>query len=233
MKRRDFVQVCAASAAGVALPDASAASQLQARMYRKAKLVGEDNQPVRAGSLKAGATYVFNYPFASTPCFLLRLDKPTNANIALKTETGFDYVWEGGVGPQKNIVAYSAICAHKMTYPTKQVSFIGYRNEASPVAGPGKVITCCSDRSVYDPASGARVVSGPAPQPLATIILQHDPKADELFALGTFGGEKFAEFFSKFQFRLNLEQGPQYRAAVQGTATVKPLENYSTQWAKC
>src|SRR5690348_15077580 len=113
MKRRDFVQVCAASAAGVALPDSQAASNLQARMYRKAKLVDEKNQPVRAGALKAGATYVFEYPFASTPCFLLRLDKPTNSNITLKTETGFDYVWEGGVGPQKNIVAYSAICAHK------------------------------------------------------------------------------------------------------------------------
>jgi len=131
------------------------------------------------------------------------------------------------------VVAYSAICAHKMTYPTKQVSFIGYRAQPSPVAPSGRVITCCSDRSVYDPASGARVVSGPAPQPLATIILQHDPKADELFALGTFGGEKFAEFFSKFQFRLNLEQGSQWRAPVEGTAVVKALENYSTQWAKC
>ena len=233
MKRRDFVQVCAASAAGVALPDSKAASTLQARMYRRVKLVDERGQPVRPGSLTIGATYVFDYPFSSTPCFLLRLDKPTPANIALKTETGFDYVWEGGVGPQRNIVAYSAICAHKMTYPTKQVSFIGYRNEPSPVAGPGKVITCCSDRSVYDPASGARVVSGPAPQPLATILLQHDPKADELFAMGTFGGEKFAEFFSKFQFRLNLELGPRARASVENTTIVKPLENYSTQWAKC
>ena len=233
MKRRDFVQVCAASAAGVALPDSDAASTLQARMYKRVKLVDESGQPIRASSLKTGATYVFDYPFASTPCFLLRLDKPTNANIALKTETGFDYMWEGGVGPQKNIVGYSAICAHKMTYPTKQVSFIGYRNDPSPVAGAGKVITCCSDRSVYDPASGARVVSGPAPQPLATILLQHDAKADELFAVGTFGGEKFTEFFSKFQFRLNLEMGPRSRATVENTSIVKPLENYSTQWAKC
>ena len=233
MKRRDFVQVCAASAAGVALPDSKAASTLQARMYKRVKLVDEAGQPIRASTLKTGATYVFDYPFSSTPCFLLRLDKPTNANIALKTETGFDYVWEGGVGPQKNIVAYSAICAHKMTYPTKQVSFIGYRNEPSPVAGPGKVITCCSDRSVYDPASGARVVSGPAPQPLATILLQHDARVDELLAVGTFGGEKFAEFFSKFQFRLNLEMGPRSRATVENTTIVKPLENYSTQWAKC
>ena len=233
MKRRDFVQVCAASAAGVALPDSKAASTLQARTYKRVKLVDESGKPVRAASLKTGATYVFDYPFSSTPCFLLRLEKPTRENIPLKTETGFDYVWEGGVGPERSIVAYSAICAHKMTYPTKQVSFIGYRNEPSPVAGPGKVITCCSDRSVYDPASGARVVSGPAPQPLATILLQYDAKSDELFAVGTFGGEKFAEFFSKFQFRLNLEMGPRSRATVDNATIVKPLENYSTQWAKC
>lgn len=233
MKRRDFVQVCAASAAGVTLPDAQAASRLSARMYRRAKLVDERDQPIRQAALQAGATYVFDYPYSSTPCFLLRLDKPTTAGIPLKTETGFDYIWEGGVGSGKNIVAYSAICAHKMTYPTKQVSFIGYRDEPSPVAGPGKVITCCSDRSVYDPAFGARVVSGPAPQPLATILLEHDPKADELFAVGTFGGEKFAEFFSKFDFRLQLEMGNRARTAVEGTTVVKPLENYSTQWAKC
>ena len=31
----------------------------------------------------------------------------------------------------------------------------------------GSVIHCCADHSVYDPAAGARVVAGPAPQPLA------------------------------------------------------------------
>ncbi len=233
MKRRDFVHVCAASAAGVALPDAKAASNLSARMYKRAKLVDERGRPVRQASLQQGTTFVFDYPYSSTPCFLLKLDRPTNAGIPLKTETGFDYLWEGGVGSGRNIVAYSAICAHKMTYPTRQVSFIGYRDGPSPVAGPGKVITCCSDRSVYDPASGARVVSGPAPQPLATILLEHDPKADELFAIGTFGGEKFAEFFSKFEFRLQLEMGDRARVPVGGSATVRQLENYSTQWAKC
>ena len=43
----------------------------------------------------------------------------------------------------------------------------------------------------------------------------------------------FAEFFSKFQFRLNLEMGPRSRATVDNATIVKPLENYSTQWAKC
>jgi Rieske Fe-S protein len=153
--------------------------------------------------------------------------------VVLKTESGAPYVWEGGLGSGKNVVAYSAICAHKMTYPTRQVSFIGYRDDPSAAAGRAKVITCCSDRSIYDPAAGARVVSGPAPQPLATILLEHDPTADELFAVGTFGGEMFAEFFRKYDFRLQLEMGSRARTAVQGTTVVRPLQNYSTQWAQC
>jgi hypothetical protein len=104
---------------------------------------------------------------------------------------------------------------------------------AQPRRRKGRVIACCSDRSVYDPAAGARVVSGPAPQPLATILLEHDKKTDEIFAVGTFGGEMFNEFFRKYEFRLQLEVGPRAKNAVEGTAVVRELESYSTQWAKC
>jgi arsenite oxidase small subunit len=232
MKRRDFVQICAASAAAAALAPAQGAP-LAARSYARAKLVDERGDALRIASLRTGANYVFDYPYASTPCFLLRLDRPAPGGAELRTESGELYRWEGGVGPGKSLVAYSAICAHKMAYPTKQVSFIGYRDAPSPVAGAGKVITCCSDRSVYDPALGARVVSGPAPQPLATILLEHDPKADEVFAVGTFGGEKFDEFFRKYDFRLQLEMGTRAHDAVEGTAVVRPLEHYSVQWARC
>jgi len=233
MKRRDFVQLCAAGAAGAALPDASQAAELTARRYARVKLVDDRGAALRIGSLRSGTTYVFDYPYAATPCFLLRLDKPVAAGIVLKTESGEPYPWDGGVGERKDVVAYSAICAHKMTYPTRQVSFIGYRDAPSPVAGSGKVITCCSDRSVYDPAAGAKVVSGPAPQPLATVLLEHDPRADEVFAVGTFGGEKFDEFFRKYEFRLQLEMGHRAKASVDGTAEVRPLANYSAQWAQC
>ena len=233
MERREFVRLCAAAAAGgAALPQAGHAANLSARMYRRAKLVDEKGVPVRIDSLKPGRNYVFDYPYSSTPCFLLRLDKPAAGGIELKTESGQPYRWEGGIGEGHAVVAYSAICAHKLTYPTRQVSFIGYRNEPSPVAPQGKVITCCSDRSVYDPAAGAKVVSGPAPQPLATIILEQD-KAGDVWAVGTFGGEMFAEFFKRFEFRLQLDVGPRAREQVEGTTTVRELETYSTQWAKC
>jgi len=233
MERRDFVGLCTASAAALSLPRAADAAPLTARSYRRAKLVDERGEALRLEALKVGLTYVFDYPFASTPCFLIRLDKPARGGVELRTEGGALYRWEGGVGPGQSVVAYSAICAHKLTYPTRQVSFIGYRDTPSPVAGPGKVITCCSDRSVYDPAAGARVVSGPAPQPLATILLEHDPKADEVFAVGTFGGEMFAEFFRKFEFRLQLEMGNRVRNEVERTAVVKQLSTYSAQWAQC
>lgn len=233
MERRDFVGLCTASAAALSLPGSAGAAPLVARNYRRARLVDERGEALRLSALKTGVTYVFDYPFASTPCFLIRLEKPAPGGVELRTEGGATYRWEGGVGPDKLVVAYSAICAHKLTYPTRQVSFIGYRNSPSPVAGPGKVITCCSDRSVYDPAAGARVVSGPAPQPLATILLEHDPKADEVFAVGTFGGEMFAEFFRKFEFRLQLEMGNRVRSEVERTATVKELSTYSAQWAQC
>jgi arsenite oxidase small subunit len=233
MERRDFVRLCAAAAGGAALPQAGHAANLSARMYRRATLVDEKGVPVRIGSLEVGRNYVFDYPYSSTPCFLLRLDKPAAGGLELKTESGQPYRWEGGIGEGRSVVAYSAICAHKLTYPTRQVSFIGYRDGPSPVAGKGKVITCCSDRSVYDPSAGARVVSGPAPQPLATILLEHDTAADEVRAVGTFGGEMFAEFFRRFEFRLQMELGPRVRSQVEGRTVVRALENYSSQWAQC
>jgi Rieske Fe-S protein len=233
MKRRDFVQVCAASAASVAVPHPAQAAGLMARMYRRAKLVDENGKPLAIAQLHTGVGYVFDYPYSATPCFLIRLDRPAPGGIDLKTESGGIYRWEGGIGAVKSVVAYSAICAHKMTYPTKQVSFIGYRDDPSPVAPTGKVITCCSDRSVYDPSAGARVVSGPAPQPLATILLEHDAKTDDVWAVGTFGGEMFDQFFRKYDFRLQLEMGNRAKTQVEGTTVVRELASYSTQWAKC
>jgi arsenite oxidase small subunit len=233
MKRRDFVQVCAASAASVALPQPAQAAGLTARMYRRVRLVDEKRMPLGLAQLQVGVGYVFDYPYSATPCFLIRLDRAAAGGIDLKTESGGVYRWEGGIGAGKSVVAYSAICAHKMTYPTKQVSFIGYRNDPSPVAPSGKVITCCSDRSVYDPSAGARVVSGPAPQPLATILLEQDPKTEEVWAVGTYGGEMFDQFFQKYDFRLQLEMGNRAKSQVEGATVVRELASYSTQWAKC
>lgn len=245
--RRKFIKICVAGPAGCATasaqpsantkltpaPAAKLSPPLAARNYDRVKLVDADGKAIKAKSLKTNHSYIFNYPFASTPCFLLNLDKALPDKIGLATEAGNPYEWPGGVGRGKSIVAYSAICAHKLAYPTKQVSFIGFRAGPSPINGRGKVIACCADKSVYDPFAGAKVVSGPAPQPLAAILLEHDAKSDELFAIGTLGHEKFNEFFQKYEFKLTMEMGGKAKDAVSGTTALMDLSSYSSQTAQC
>src|SRR6185369_8504974 len=106
------------------------ATTLRPRYYTRVQLVDSARRPLRAASLAANRNYIFHYPYASTPCFLLDLGKPTAQAVTLKTEQGTAYEWPGGVGPRGAIVGYSAICAHRLSYPTRQISFISYRDDA-------------------------------------------------------------------------------------------------------
>jgi Rieske Fe-S protein len=229
MERRQFIKLCAASAlAGPAI-----AADSRPQLYSRARLVDGKGAPLRAAAVPKDRTLIFHYPFAATPCFLLNLGRPAKASAILKTADNQSYEWKGGVGAQRSVVAYSAICAHKLTYPTKDISFISYRAEKSARNKFGNVIHCCSEHSQYDPAEGARVVAGPAPQPLAAILLEHEAKTDEIFAVGTLGGEMFNDFFQKFGFKLALEHGDGMRQAVSGSCVVQALENYCKQQVKC
>lgn len=236
MERRDFIHVCAASALGLGTRHSSAAADAQPRHYARTQLSDESGRPLRASRLTAGENYVFHYPFEGTPCFLINLGKPTTQNVALKTGDGRSYQWPGGVGPQRAIVAYSAICSHQLTYPTRQISFISYRDRSTASkAGKPSMIHCCSEHSEYDPAAGARVMGGPAPQPLCAILLEYDRAADALFATGTLGGEMFNKFFAKYEMRLALEHGSPARAQqrVAGTSTVTALAQFCKQQVLC
>ena len=231
MERREFVSFCVASAAAAAAPAVAADSQ--PRLYGRARLVDAKGAPLRGKALPRERNLIFHYPYASTPCFLLNLGRPAAAAAHLQTANKQTYAWHGGVGPERSIVAYSAICAHKLTYPTKDISFISYRAEKSARNKLGSVIHCCSEHSQYDPAEGARVLAGPAPQPLAAILLEHDPATDELYARGTLGGEMFNEFFDKYAFKLQLEHGNAVREAAGAACVVQPLEDYCRQQVKC
>lgn len=236
MERRDFIHVCAASAIGWGTPQSFAATDAQPRHYARTRLTDESGRTLRAAQLVAGENYVFHYPFEGTPCFLINLGKATTQNVALKTGDGASYQWPGGVGPQRAIVAYSAICSHQLTYPTRQISFISYRERstASKISKPN-MIHCCSEHSEYDPAAGARVMGGPAPQPLCAIMLEYDRDSDALFAIGTLGGEMFNSFFSKYEMRLALEHGSPARAQqrVAGTSAVTALTRFCKQQVQC
>ncbi|MDA1118640.1 MAG: twin-arginine translocation signal domain-containing protein [Proteobacteria bacterium] len=231
MQRRDFIKYCAASAA--AAGSLQVAADARAQAYGRARLVGADGAPLRARAIPAKTNLIFHYPYASTPCFLLNLGRPARAAARLKTVDHQAYEWRGGVGAGRSIVAYSAICAHKLSYPTRDISFISFRTEKSARNKFADVIHCCSEHSQYDPAEGGRVLAGPAPQPLAAILLEHDPASDELTAVGTLGGEMFNEFFAKYEFRLALDNGGTPRRAVAGSTMVTPLTDYCKQQVKC
>jgi len=222
---------CAASALSASLP--ATAADASPRLYSRARLVDPAGRPLLARSLGAGRNFIFHYPFAGTPCFLLNLGRPTKPRASLKTANEESYEWPGGVGAEHSIVAYSAICAHRLTYPTREISFISYREEKSAGSKFAHVIHCCSEHSQYDPAEGAKVLAGPAPQPLAAILLDYDPRSDGLHAVGTLGGELFNEFFSKYEFRLALDYSGHPKAAVQESCVVSELTDYCRQQVKC
>jgi arsenite oxidase small subunit len=229
--RRDFMLACAASALAASLP--ASAEDASPRLYSRVRLVDPAGRPLQARALPAGRNFIFHYPFAGTPCFLLNLGRPTKPRASLKTASAQSYEWPGGVGSEHSVVAYSAICAHRLTYPTREISFISYREEKSAGSKFAHVIHCCSEHSQYDPAEGAKVLAGPAPQPLAAILLDYDPGSDGLFALGTLGGELFNEFFSKYAFRLAMDYSGHPKAAVEGSCVVSELSDYCRQQVKC
>ncbi|UCH54468.1 MAG: hypothetical protein JSW09_09585 [Pseudomonadota bacterium] len=241
MNRRGFVRLCASALALIgASPSVLAQPDASARRYNRTRLVDDTGLPITAASLAVGENYLFHYPFLATPCFLLNLGKPTTSTD-LQTEDGQRYAWQGGIGPQRSIVAFSAICAHKMSHPAREVSFINYRHERvqfrdarEKKSEREQVIYCCSEKSVYDPAHGARVLGGPAKQPLAAILLEEDKSTGHLYAVGTYGGEMFDRFFKEFGFRLALEhQTSRVRDLVANDTRVVKLTDYCRNQVLC
>jgi Rieske Fe-S protein len=231
MERREFPNLSTPGAAWAGAP--ALAADARPQLYSRTLLIDANGTPLRASRIPVEHNLIFHYPFAGTPCFLLNLGKPAKASAMLKTIDNRLYQWQGGVGAGRSIVAYSAICAHKLTYPTRDISFISYRAEKSARNRFGSVIHCCSEHSQYDPADGGRVVAGPAPQPLASILLEHDATKDELHAVGTLGGEMFNEFFKKYAFKLGLEHGGAAHQSIGNATRVQELENYCKQQVQC
>jgi Rieske Fe-S protein len=202
----------------------------QTRDYSRTLLVDNKGRALKSGQLAAGEPYIFNYPFQATPVFLMALPRAA-APVELSDQQHQRYRSLRGTGPQHNIVAYSAICAHKLMYPTPQISFINIR-KGQPDE-PAHVVHCCGDNSRYDPTQGGKVISGPAPQPLAMVVLEWNAATDELHAVGTLGAEMFQAFFEKYEQRLSLEQGAKARNKSAQTAVVQTAANYSRQMQSC
>ena len=231
MERRHFNKLCTGLITGAASLHANASkARSTLKKYTKSALVLADNTPVNFSTLKAGESLIFSYPYVSTPCFLLRLSKAASAKEN----------WPGGIGDDQSIVAFSAICSHKMSHPAKPVSHINYRSDVvnfydnkGQTKARTQLISCCSEHSVYDPADAARVLSGPAPVPLAAIELQNDSNGN-IFAVGSIGENQYHRFLEQFGFRLAME----YKVAdvwqtAGETTLATPADDFSQQRIRC
>lgn len=230
MDRRCFHRLCGRLLGGAALLHRDAAgSQSRIRVWPRTRLVDETESPLTLADLVPGEARVFHYPFVTTPCFLIRLEGAVREGD-----------WPGGLDDDRSVVSFSAICSHKMSHPARPISHIAYRSE--PVVftdGNGQrheragLISCCSERSVYDPAQGAAVLTGPAPFPLAAIALDSDSDGT-LVATASLGEDLYDRFFDVFGFRLALEHDVsdvRESSGVQSVAT--PAESYSRQQIRC
>jgi Rieske Fe-S protein len=230
-RRRDLMrQAACVAGAWVASRSLPVIAAGEVQHYPRSLLVDSHGKPWLARQLKQGEAFLFNYPYSVSPVFLIAFEQELKP-VELVTKDKQRYATPGGVGPNKSIVAFSAICSHKLMYPKPSISFIGLRSGRQ--GEPAHVIHCCGDNSRYDPLHGARVIDGPAPQPLAAVLLEWDARSDHLHAVGTRGGEMFDAFFEKYSKQLELEIGSGLRKPCDATVVVQPAATYSTQWRTC
>jgi len=237
MQRRDFLKVLATGSV-IAIYPSMIDGTLHAddgtlfETYEKVQLVDEEGNPILASTLEKEKNYVFNYPHVATTCILLALPRATDTKVTLKDEDGTEYIWNGGVGKEKNIVAYSGICPHQLTHVNKSDTFISYlgTGKKTMACKQDNVIVCGSHLSAYDPQKGCKVIAGPAPQPLASVVLEHH-EDDTLWAVAILGNDKFQQFFKAFKPELKEQFGGKRKAKkmLKNTTTTLALADYTKE----
>ncbi len=238
MDRRDFIKACATIGLVASLDPGvlqrSLASQGNLlKSYNKALLVKEDGTPLLESDITPEKSYIFFYPYASTPCFLINLDKEVKP-VDINLKDGRSYRWTGGVGKNKSIVAYSAICAHQWSYPTKDYAFINYYPQGQPSETTKKagVIQCCAHLAIYDPTQGAKPVDGPSEFPLAAVVITQE--GNKFYATGILGVDQFDKFFDLYRQELRKEYGSTAKArALVDKCVVTEIERYVKNPIRC
>ncbi|MCI4365922.1 MAG: Rieske 2Fe-2S domain-containing protein [Thermoplasmata archaeon] len=157
--------------------------------YPKVQLMDVSGKPLTTTGVEAEYNvgtpdlFLFNYPLRNEPNFLLNLS-PVNAKPPSSSNPG---AWQvpGGVGANRSIVAYSAICQH-LGCPAPAISY--YPPGACPRSFNGQpfYLHCSCHGSTYDPANSASNLTGPAVLPLPQVTLVED-EHHNLFATGLTG----------------------------------------------
>ena len=237
MERRNFLRLSATSAMAVAVAPSLITQKLYAedgslfQTFEKVQLKDAEGNPLKSATLVVEENYVFNYPHAATPAIMVNLKEVASKDVKLKAADGTEYVYTGGVGSKGTIVAYSAICAHQMTRPTKDMAMFQYvpttgKTLAYETAG---VFVCSSHLAAYSATEGGKVLGGPATQGLASIVLEIDAE-DNLWAVAVLGPDMFEEYFDAFKQELKAEHGRRgAKKLMKDSAEVKTLKNFTAE----
>jgi len=156
-----------------------------ASSYSKVALLDVDGAPLTATRLmseynvETPDVLTFNYPLRNEPNFLLNL-----APAAGKTNGATNVV--GGVGPQKSIVAFSAICQH-LGCPAPAIAYYPPGTCPNTPGGMPFYVHCSCHGSTYDVTNGAANLTGPAILPLPQVTLEWNESDDSISAVGVTG----------------------------------------------
>jgi len=238
MERRFFIKMCATAVATIcAKPGILLANSANVQNHNRVLITTNTGKPLVASSLPTTDAYVFHYPYVSTPCFLINLGKRVNSRTIGKNnniENSEEYHWNGGVGEQQSIVAFSAICTHQLSYPKKQISFISFNSDKTKISQQEQSIVCCAHQNVFDPGQGGVSIAGESKIPLTAIILDYDKVARQLYAVGTLGHDIYSDFFRVYKKELNEEFGRGgAKKKVEDKIIAQLHSEYSAQVTRC
>ena len=159
VSRRDFFKYSGATAATVgavgAIGVAGVADAATGEVGR-ATLTYPKSPVGKSAAMKAHQVVMFNYPDASSLCTAVKLGKRV----------------DGGVGPDGDIVAYSAMCTH-MGCPVQ------YNGQGA--------FKCGCHFSQFDAEKGGQMICGQATESLPKVLLQYDRATDSVSAIGVEG----------------------------------------------
>lgn len=157
--RRQFFKVGGGIAAGAGL----AASPVKSAHAVPAPDVGSTVLPyprTTVGSvaqMQDNTPVAFSFPDASSPCIAIKMGRPV----------------AGGVGPNRDIVAYSTLCTHMgcpVSYDAKSRCF-----------------KCPCHFSTFDAELGGQMICGQATENLPQIVLEYDAKSGTVTAVAVEG----------------------------------------------
>ncbi|QFG32534.1 arsenate reductase (azurin) small subunit [Pseudomonas umsongensis] len=159
ISRRTFLKVGGGVAASAAfgVPNLTQAATSTPAVEGRVNLPYQLKSISKAQKLQVNTPVLFAYPDAASPCALLKMGAPV----------------PGGVGPDRDIVAFSTLCTH-MGCP------VAYDAER-------RLFKCPCHFSIFDPENAGQMVSGQATENLPSVVLEYNPKDDSVRAVAVEG----------------------------------------------